>query len=443
MYRRLILIFFVSLIVGKIYGQDTLTYPVIDRLTYKYYTDKKWDDLIKLGKKSLHKNIDFYYLQVRMGIAYFEKHKYLKAIKYLEKAYKTDKKNIVVQEYLYWAYYYSFLYNEADKLYENLDTTLQSKINYRQHFIQVIALNYIYGMNQDFSTLSNEKLIGDNEINANRDILKNESSIRIQAIQSAGKGVFLTHNLSFLTLNYQKTIDNLMNGITQFDLKTSQKQYYFQASIPLGKRWLLSPAATLLWGYTQDYKLFIPYQPFMPPQMKIVNTKFSNLLASITVKKTWSLLANQTNISINNLDTNGRNIQTGNKISIFPLKNKKLILTGDIQFLPGINNQPISVKTVSLTTNLKYFSIYGFYTKGRIQNFSELNGAIIYNQPEMVNAQYGGGLSIYYKKFRLNAEILQQHMIREYEIKDISGTNLNKNFNFDNLILKGGLIWHF
>ncbi len=442
MYRRLIaiLLFFSA---SYFYGQDTLTYPVIDKLTYNYYTTGQWDSLIKLGKLSHHKHIDFYYLQVRMGIAYFEKKQYLKAIKYLEKAYQTDKKNTIVQETLYWSYIYSFLYNDADRLYDDLDTSVKTKINYTRYFIQVISLRYIYGSNQDFNILSEEKLIGDNEINAERDILKNESSIGIQAIQSAGKGIFLTHNLSFLTLNYQKTIDNLMSGIKQFDLKTSQKQYYFQAGIPIGKRWLLSPAATLLWGYTQDYKLFIPYQPFMPPQMQIVNTKFSNFLASITIKKTWSLWANQTNISISNLDTNGRNLQAGNKISIFPIGNKKLILSGNIQFSPDINNQPALVKTVSLKTNFKYFAIYGFYTKGKIQNFSELNGAIVYNQPEMINSQYGGGLSAYYKKFRLNAEIIQQHMIRKYEVKDISGTIINKNFNFDVLILKGGISWHF
>ncbi|MCD6366693.1 MAG: hypothetical protein J7L46_04045, partial [Bacteroidales bacterium] len=361
MCRRVILIFFVSLIAGKIYGQDTLSYPVIDRLTYKYYTNKKWDNLIKLGKKSLHKNIDFYYLRVRMGVAHFEKHRYLKAIIFLEKAYEVDKKNTVVQEYLYWSYYYSYLYNEADKLYENLDHTVKTKINYQTHFIQVMALKYGYGKNQNLNTLSGEKLLTDNDQHSEREVLNDEQLFGIGLLHPAGSGVFITQNLSFFTLNYQKNIDDSSDGKKQIDLKTSQKQYYFQTSIPLGKRWLLSPALSLLWGYTQNYELFFPRQPFMPPRMEVVNKNFINILLSGTINKTWSLWENQTNFSIGNFDKKG-SLQAGNKVSFFPLQNKKIIISGDIQVSADTNRKTVFVKTVSLSTNLKHFSIYGFYT---------------------------------------------------------------------------------
>ena len=442
MYRKLILIFFVFLIAGKTYGQDTLSYPVIDQLTYKYYTAKKWDDIIKLGKKSHRKKIDFYYLGVRMGIAYFEKSKYLKAIKYLERAYETDKKNTVVQEYLYWAYINSFLYNEANHLYEKLDSKVKDKINYQKHFIQIMALEYGYGKNPNFNTLTNEKLITDNDLHSEREILKNEQIYDIQFLQPAGSGIILTHNLSLLNLNYQKTINDFIDGTSQIDLKNSQKQYYFQAGIPLGKRWLLSPAFSLLWGYTQNYEMFFPRQPFMPPRMEVVNHNFTNILASATIKKTWSLWENQINFSVSNLDKKG-NLQAGNKISFFPFQNKKLVFSANIQAKPDTNHNLIFVKTISLATNLKYFSIYGFYTLGNIHNFTEMNGAIAYNQEETITTQFGGGISFYYKKLQIDFKIIKQQLTSSYPVKAISGTVTDKNFNFDNLILKGGLLWHF
>ncbi len=441
MGRRLIILF-TFLLAQQLYGQDTLTYPVIDQWTYQYYTNKQWNDLIKLGKKSLHKNIDFYYLQVRMGIAYFEKQQYLKAVKYLEKAYKTDKKNTVVQEYLYWAYFYSFFYNEAARLYENLDYTVKEKINFQEHFIQVMSIQYGYGKNQSFDILSDEKLITDNEIHSEREVLKNEQVFGIGLLQPAGNGVFLTHNLSLLNLAYQKTIDDLIGGITKIDLKTSQKQYYFQTSIPLGKRWLLSPALSLLWGYTQNYELFFPRQPFMPPRMEVVNKNFTNILLSGTINKTWSLWENQTNFSIGNFDKKG-NLQAGNKVRFFPLQNKKIIISGDIQVSADTNRKPVFVKTVSLSTNFKHFSIYGFYTSGDIHNFTEMNGDIVYNQPETITQQYGGGISLYFKKLQFSLDIIKQHLTDIYPVGDISETVSNKNFNFDVLILKGGLLWHF
>lgn len=441
MYRRIILTFFVFLITSNFYGQDTLTYPIIDNYTYQYYRTQQWDKLIKLGKKSHRKNIDFYYLQVRMGVAYFEKKQYLKALKFLEKAYRTDTKNKVVQEYLYWAYVYSFLYNDADKFYENLNSEIKAKINYQKHFIQDLSFQYGYGFNQSFQSLSDEKLISDNQIHSEREVLKDEHFFDIQLLQPVGKGVFLTHNMSLFNMNYQKTINDLIDGIKTVNLKNSQNQYYLQTSIPLGRRWLLSPAFSILWGYTQDYEMFFPRQSFMPPRMQVVNKNFTNILLSTTIKKTWSLWENQTNFSFVKIDKG--NLQLGNKISIFPLQNKKLVFSADIQVSPDSSNKHNFVKTVSLTTNHKHFSIYGFYTLGNIHNFTEMNGAIVYNQNETITYQFGGSISIYFKKIQFNAGITQQHLTDSYPVRNISGTITNNNFNFDVLILKGGLSWHF
>jgi len=330
MYRRLILTFFIVLFAGYLYGQDTLNYPIIDKYTYRYYTDKQWDKLIKIGKQSLRKNIDFYYLQVRMGIAYFETKRYLKAIKFLENAYKTDNSNTVVQETLYWSYIYSFMFNDAARLYDNLDDAVKAKIDYTQHTIQTMSLNYSYGNNQNFNTLSEDTLLSDNAVHAERTVMKNEHAFLIDLLQPVGNGIFISHNLSFLNINYQKTISDFVNKDLQVDLKTSQKQYHIQTAIPLGKRWLLSPAASLLWGYTQDYRLFFPNQPNMPPRMQVVNNRFTNFLLSSTINKTWARWGNQINVSINNFDSKG-NLQLGNRVNIFPFQNKKLVLYADFQ----------------------------------------------------------------------------------------------------------------
>jgi tetratricopeptide (TPR) repeat protein len=76
-----------------IYSQQPLNYPYIEKTTYKHYLNSDWESLIKLGNKSLDKGIDFYYLQIRMGVAYFAKNNYRKAIKHLQKAYKTNPKD--------------------------------------------------------------------------------------------------------------------------------------------------------------------------------------------------------------------------------------------------------------------------------------------------------------------------------------------------------------
>ena len=50
-----------------------------------------------MGKQSRIEGIDFYYLKVRMGIAYFKENKMLSAIQLLEEAYAVDTYDVVVQ----------------------------------------------------------------------------------------------------------------------------------------------------------------------------------------------------------------------------------------------------------------------------------------------------------------------------------------------------------
>jgi len=437
MYRRLILAFIIVLFAGYLYGQDTLNYPVIDKYTYRYYTHKQWDKLIKLGNQSLRKNIDFYYLQVRMGIAYFEAKRYLKAIKFLENAYKTDNSNTLVQETLYWSYVYSFMYNDAARLYDNLDDAVKAKIDYNQHFVQTISLHYSYGNNRNFNTLSNDKLLSENAVYAERRVLKNEHVFIFDLLQPVGNGISISHNLSLINLNYQKTINDFVNKDLQIDLKTSQKQYNIQAAIPLGKRWLLSPAATLLWGYAQDYVL-PPNGTNTSPR---VNNHFTKFLFSSTISKTWARWGNQINVSISNLDSI-RNFQLGNRVNIFPFQNKKLVLSADFQFKPDANRTPAIVKTFLLTTHFKYFSVYGFYTLGNIHNFSEMNGSIVYYQKENITTQFGGGLSVYINKLQINVNIIQQQYL-DYFFKNVFGSIISEDYNFNVLLIKGGLLWQF
>lgn len=54
-------------------GQTKRDFVSFNKASYELYTQKKWDELIIVGKEALKNNFDFYYLRVRLGIAYYEK----------------------------------------------------------------------------------------------------------------------------------------------------------------------------------------------------------------------------------------------------------------------------------------------------------------------------------------------------------------------------------
>lgn len=99
-----------------------------NELTYGQYLEKNWTELINTGNEALNQGVDFYYLRVRMGIAYANKKNYRKAIVNYKKAIEFVPNDPVAQEYLYYAYLYSGQGNTAQIYVANLPVSLRKKI---------------------------------------------------------------------------------------------------------------------------------------------------------------------------------------------------------------------------------------------------------------------------------------------------------------------------
>lgn len=83
-------------------AQEPLTIESADIITYKYYLTGDWDQLIRVGKEALAKNIDFKYLRQRLGYAYFMKADYYASQYQYEKALDFDQTDLDTRAYLYY-----------------------------------------------------------------------------------------------------------------------------------------------------------------------------------------------------------------------------------------------------------------------------------------------------------------------------------------------------
>ena len=113
--RFILLVLNIAVFSLFIQSQETISYPIVNIETYNLYLKSDWSALIKTGKRALKNNIDFYYLQVRMGIAYYELKKYRKAIPYFENARKQNSDDELIKEYLYYSYLFSGRVDDARK----------------------------------------------------------------------------------------------------------------------------------------------------------------------------------------------------------------------------------------------------------------------------------------------------------------------------------------
>jgi len=96
--------------------------------TYNQYLEKNWSELINTGNEALNEGVDFYYLRIRMGIAYVNLKNYRKAIINYKKAIEFVPSDPIAQEYLYYAYLYAGQKNTARLYVASLPSSLRKKI---------------------------------------------------------------------------------------------------------------------------------------------------------------------------------------------------------------------------------------------------------------------------------------------------------------------------
>ncbi|MDB5225934.1 MAG: hypothetical protein JWN78_127 [Bacteroidota bacterium] len=102
-----------------------------DSTTYRQYLDHQWKPLIKFGKKAKKAGFDNYYLNMRIGIAYYNKLQYYKAANYFKMALKNDPGSDDAKEYLFWSQLLSNDERAADDTYRTISDSTQKRIKYK------------------------------------------------------------------------------------------------------------------------------------------------------------------------------------------------------------------------------------------------------------------------------------------------------------------------
>ena len=153
MGKQIILIIALCFLTAAKAQKKPLSYKQVDSTTYAYYLKQDWKPLLEMGKKSRADGIDFYYLKVRMGIAYFKDDKMFSAIRLLEEAYAVDSYDVVVQEYLYWAYRYAGLVLESRLFYNKMSKKLKDQINLDLPFVTTLDVSILATNNVDYDDM--------------------------------------------------------------------------------------------------------------------------------------------------------------------------------------------------------------------------------------------------------------------------------------------------
>jgi len=445
MFREIITIvlFFIAL---KLNGQVTGSFRYADSLTYSLYAEKHWNDLIKEGNLSLREGYDYYYMRMRIGIAYYEKHNYLMSALQFRKALAFNENDQVALEYLFYSYYLSGR--------TPLSWALMSSF-YPQNWERILKESKIkknsITIESFFSDAGTDKILSDpdtwfsNPEAGSQIATKYFINTELYASHIVGKNVSYFHSFTNLIKdNYLHYYD----GTKVTDLLSQriiQNQYYGSLNFFSQNGWVFSPSIHLL---TAGYPLITITTTGMNSSARTVNVRSNGFHTGMAVSKSMGFVAVGAEAGYSYLNYSYR-IQGTASLMLYPFGNSDIYIGGKLSAVKELQNTssvPGIVKgfTAGFSIARKvWFEFSGL--SGDMNNYIDNNGLYVYNSADILNSKLSGRVIVPFQKAGLS--VFAGGGVSSYSSEFITkdgiisyGTN-KLNYNCNNFT--GGISWNF
>ena len=425
-----------SISVSELKSQDDFSVEGVQKRSDELYQSKKWNELIRYGNKALEKGIDFYTLRIKLGTAYYETQKYIYAIENLENAIESgfDDQNLL--EKLYYSYLYTGRMEDADFTFTKLSESRKYKIRpLDNEFIENFnfeageSISNDESKNGDFNLQLNSNQYGQQTLNKNSFLLNT-------GLSQMPVGRFsVYYGYAYQNLQKEKIIEyNNLKSAESYD--QTQNHFYNRFDILIDNGFVVSPAGRFI--STKENIPDVVIDSSSSSASSIMNrgsteytltsssteTIIENFILSLSVSKNISLFKLGINGSFSFLNEEHQS-QIGALVSYFPFANRSFYSTSN--FVLHDQNSVSNLIYTQLFGGMirKGFYIEGYATFGKVYNYNEENGYIVFNNSDATTFKFGANLKYSVSKIiDLSLIYLNQQRERDYEVYNIPENNI-------------------
>jgi hypothetical protein len=439
----LIFVLLIFIIVSRAQEQQKFTYPQVDINSYELYQQKKWEELIDYTERAREQGIDFFYLQVRTGIAFYNLKKYRSAAKWLLKAWENDKSFDWLQEYLYYSLVFGGRATEASKIAGIFLPHVKEKIGYADREVISVALEGGYCFNPDFEELINaphDEVVEPEGYYGEAFYLKNYHFESFDFTHRLAPGFSLNHNLTYIGVKREERID--WGSLKTYLISINQFQYFLNPHFVLGRKLYVSPSLSAIWG---NYELFVGRLGNNGNRLFSGSLlKYSDFIFSTSL---WSHFGNfSPGAELNFANINDGNfIQASAWLTFYPLSNVNFYITPRVYYKGDKENSfGFNAFGFSGGVQMGLVHFYGNYLRGEMENFIESAGYVVSNFPGTSENKFSG--SFYFpkgKKYQFVLRYIVQDISETYRVYN-NGTRIGgEKYNYVKHTLTGGISWNF
>jgi hypothetical protein len=241
----------------------------------------------------------------------------------------------------------------------------------------------------------------------------------------ASKGLEITPFIHLLNARFTTTIPHSSN-LTAHDSIETHTQYYFPT--PPGA-W-----TDTVFYYDSTYTVASNYM------FRTRDTVFVNFSLGFAINKSFGHFNTSFFCSLSNLNRRSQK-QLGVSATWFPLGNLNLYLNASFT---GCKQTSTNTLVKSLLVGKKLFEkvwMEGSFTMGDMNNFTERNGFIVNNNPDIVKYRFILTPILTFKHFDIIMHYQYQEKQGSYFFKNGSGAMTEKTFNYQNQLISGGIKW--
>jgi hypothetical protein len=442
MSKRIGLISIFIIFLADVHAQEKLNFAEVDKRSYELFEEKKWTELIQFSEEARKQGIDFFYLDVRTGIAWYNQGKYRNAAPWFLKAYANDKSFEWLQEYVYYSLIFSGRQTEAVKYAPYFSDELKKKIGFHEIGVTRLAYETGYSFNPDFESQKTRAF--STEVNLGEDygegyFLKNYSFHSFDLSHRVAPNFSLNHNLTYIGVNREAVID--WGGQTTSPISINQFQYFINPVWVIGKKLNISPSLNLIFGSGDVYAGYI--NPNLNKAYGLTKNKFNDVVFSTSVWSHYRSFVPGLEFNYGNIN-DSKFIQLSSWVTYYPLANTKLYITPKVYFKSGTDGFGWNAMGISGGATLGKIHLSGQYLFGEMENFVESAGYVIANFPGRSDRKMMG--SAFFplgRKYQFVFRYINQNVIEKYQVYTDGFKSNSLEYNYLKHTITAGISWNF
>jgi hypothetical protein len=425
-------------------GQSALSLPQVDAETYRLYREGKWKELIAIGNSALENGMDFYFLRVRLGIAYFETANYHRAVLHLEKANAQGDGDVFMQESLYYAYLYSGRRMEALVLAKSFTPEQKQRTGTDKMKIIRQADVYLNANKADNGNIIESFTSNDIPAEDGRQFISDGHRYFFAGLRHEfSPSVGLYHGYTWLQKDHYVYAREEDIAGTNNQARATSHQYFASAQIRVARNVQLLGGMHLL-GINYVTPVLVRQQGRDALVWQDANTTESVFFGGLSLQATYiNALAM---VYSGNLNSR-KQLQSDFQLTVYPSGNHSLYFVSQFSYQAeklGTEklNRLVFDQQAGMQLSKRWWA-EAYATFGNMQNFIANQGAVLFNTMDMVKNR--GGVRGYFFPTWKTRLMLEGVWLRSESVflpKDEIKSSYNPLY-FNSFMITGGISWYF